>query len=131
MKVSLSLMSCYITKEKVSQTIETGLKIMKDLSRKLSRQPAETKGVFAKLMAIRKQNKELKCEMEVLCSQLLKRVKYLNDSVNRLTIVPERVTTNFNCYVTNNNSIPNDDCTSDAQSRPATLCKNPKSLYTL
>ena len=37
-----------------------------DLMRKRSRQSAETKAVFAQLMAIRKQNEELKREVEVL-----------------------------------------------------------------
>jgi hypothetical protein len=102
-----------------------------DITRKRSRQSAATKAVFAQLMEIRKQNEELKREMEVLRCQLSKRVKYLGDSVNRLTIVSARVRTNFYSNVTNNNSNSNDDGTSDAQPRPVTLCKNPKSLYTL
>ena len=112
-----------------------------DINRRRSRQSSEMQVVLAQLMMIRKQNEELQNEFQVFKSHISKRIRYLNDSVKRLTTVPARVSKvslssrNEDSIGTNNISVHDEDDGEESnwgrEGRPAELSKNPRSLYTL
>ena len=66
-----------------------------------------------------------------------KRIRYLNDSVKRLTTVPARVnrvslsSINDDSIATNNRSVheDGDESEREGEGRPAELSKNPRPLY--
>ena len=112
------------------------------LNRRRSRHLSEMQAVFAQLMLIRKQNEELTTEIQSLRTHFSKKIGYLSTTVNRLTMVPakvSRVNTIFNDSNVTNNSLPTPfsqinnllDQQDQEQRPPASLSKNPRSLYTL
>ena len=110
-----------------------------DLHRRRSRQSSEMQVVLSQLMLIRKQNEELQNEFQVFKSHISKRIRYLNESVKRLTTVPARVNRvslsciNDDSIAANNRSVheDGDESEREGEGRPAELSKNPRSLYTL
>ncbi len=111
-----------------------------DMNRRRSRQSSEIQVVLAQLMIIRKQNEELQKEFQVFKSHIIsKRIRYLNDSVKRLTTVPARVSRvsissrNEDSIGTTNNFSEHEDDGEESsnwerEGRPAELSKNPRSL---
>ena len=82
--------------------------------------------------------RRLQNEFQVFKSHISKRIRYLNDSVKRLTTVPARVSrvsissANEESININNRSVLEDDESErEGGGRPAELSKNPRSLYTL
>ena len=64
---------------------------------------AEIHAVFSHLGLIWKQNDDLQTELEIMRTFLSKKMKYLNDSVNIMTVMSARVTRSVARYVSNLN----------------------------
>ena len=111
-----------------------------NIHRRRARHSAEMQAVFSQLGLIRKQNNDLQTELEIMRTLLSKKMKHLSDAVNRMAIMPARVTRNVVNFNLNESTNPVDpslvDFSTGAGSEGesdvnATLCRNPWSLYTL
>lgn len=108
------------------------------LNRRRSRHSSEMQAVFAQLMLLRKQNEELTTEIQSLRTHVSRKITYLSSTVNRLTMVPAKVP-RVNVLVPDDSTNPSLFHSpqsiaghQDGEERPpASLSKNPRSLYTL
>ena len=84
------------SEEETSTSVGVSAQTPEEMNRKRSRHSSEMQSVLAQLMVIRKQNEELNNEVQGLRTMMTKRIKYLADSVNRLTMVPAKVNRSVN-----------------------------------
>ena len=109
------------------------------LNKRWSRHLSEMQAVFAQLMLIQKQNKELPIELQLLHTYVSKTITYLSSTVNRQTMVPVKVShvnftndstdTILSSSLFHSPSFPGQD--QQGEGRPPVLSKNTKILYSL